>query len=50
MSAKLPLILPKPSVADIRVNKLFCDMYAVARQFDFAITELRGNSYALASN
>ena len=41
MSAKLPLILPKPSVADIRVNKLFSDISAVARQFDFAITELR---------
>ena len=41
MSAKLPLILPKPSVADIRENTLFSDISAVAHQFGFAFTEIR---------
>ena len=43
MSAK-PLILPKPSASDFRVNKFFSDVSAVAIHNGFSAVEVRGTT------
>ena len=44
MAAKTPLIAPKQTSADYRVNKLFSDICAAAIQYGFAAVEVRGTS------
>ena len=44
MSAKVPLIMPKPTATDFSVNKIFSDISAAAIHYGFAAIEVRGTT------
>ena len=47
MSAKVPLIMPKPTATDFSVNKIFSDISAAAIHYGFAAIEVRGTTMRL---
>ena len=44
MSAKVPLIMPKPTATDFLVKKIFSDISATAIHYGFAAIEVRGTT------